>query len=109
MNADKGNPLRSSSAFICVHPRRSLRASSTSPRRTFFRIAVAGILPPHMAETSANADLNHRTPALALVVATLFWGFGFTWAKVGGGAVNAAMGLPDGAYVGPLFLLAWRF
>ena len=41
--------------------------------------------------------------------ATLFWGFGFTWAKIGGAAVNAAMGLPDGAYVGPLFLLGWRF
>src|SRR5215210_4035115 len=62
-----------------------------------------------MAEVLSNGNPNDRTPALALVAATLFWGFGFTWAKVGGAGVNAAMGLTDGAYVGPLFLLAWRF
>jgi drug/metabolite transporter (DMT)-like permease len=62
-----------------------------------------------MAENSSNANSTERSAALALLAATLFWGFGFTWAKMGGAAVNAAMGLPDGAYVGPLFLLAWRF
>ena len=62
-----------------------------------------------MADKAPSALSTDQTAALALVAATLFWGFGFTWAKVGGGAVNAAMGLPDGAYVGPLFLLAWRF
>src|SRR5215218_787550 len=62
-----------------------------------------------MAEVLSNANPNDRTPALALVAATLFWGFGFTWAKMGGEAVNAAMGLGNGAYVGPIFLLAWRF
>ncbi|HEV2295734.1 MAG TPA: DMT family transporter [Tepidisphaeraceae bacterium] len=74
---------------------------------TFSPTAVAVILPPHVADDSPNA--TDRTPALALLAATLFWGFGFTWAKMGGEAVNAAMGLPDGAYVGPIFLLAWRF
>jgi drug/metabolite transporter (DMT)-like permease len=50
-----------------------------------------------------------RRATLALVAGTLFWGFGFTWAKMGGEAVNASLGLPNGAYVGPIFLLAWRF
>jgi drug/metabolite transporter (DMT)-like permease len=62
-----------------------------------------------MAEASINASESDRKAALALVVATLFWGFGFTWAKIGGESVNAAMNLPNGAYVGPIFLLAWRF
>ncbi|MDQ3439981.1 MAG: DMT family transporter [Planctomycetota bacterium] len=67
------------------------------------------MFPPHVAEHHSNLSSSDRTPALALLAATLFWGFGFTWAKMGGAAVNAAMGLADGAYVGPLFLLAWRF
>lgn len=58
---------------------------------------------------NAIATTSDRNAALALVAGTLFWGFGFTWAKIGGEAVNAAMGLRDGAYVGPIFLLAWRF
>jgi len=63
-----------------------------------------------MTEPSSNdANSTDRTAALALVGATLFWGFGFTWAKMGGEAINAAMGLANGAYVGPIFLLAWRF
>ncbi len=62
-----------------------------------------------MAEVGSNASSNDRTAPLALLAATLFWGFGFTWAKMGGEAVNAAMELPDGSYVGPLFLLGWRF
>lgn len=62
-----------------------------------------------MTETIANENSTGRHAAMALLAATLFWGFGFTWAKMGGEAVNAAMGLPDGAYVGPIFLLACRF
>ncbi len=62
-----------------------------------------------MAESVSSDNSTDRNATLALLAATLFWGFGITWAKIGGGAVNAAMGLPDGAYVGPLFLLAWRF
>lgn len=62
-----------------------------------------------MAEHVSIANSTSRTATFALVAGTLFWGFGFTWAKMGGEAVNAAMGLPNGAYVGPLFLLAWRF
>ena len=67
------------------------------------------MFPPHVAEHHSNSSAGERTPSLALLAATLFWGFGFTWAKMGGAAVNAAMGLADGAYVGPLFLLGWRF
>ncbi|MGB7160038.1 MAG: DMT family transporter [Tepidisphaeraceae bacterium] len=74
----------------------------------FFPSTVVVILPPHMAEM-ARENSTDGNASLALVAATLFWGFGFTWAKLGGEAVNAAMGLRDGAYVGPIFLLAWRF
>jgi len=62
-----------------------------------------------VADLPINSNESDRKAALALVAATLFWGFGFTWAKIGGESVNAAMNLPNGAYVGPIFLLAWRF
>ena len=45
----------------------------------------------------------------ALLLGTVFWGCGFTWAKTAGEAVQAAAGLPPGAPFGPVFLLAWRF
>lgn len=47
--------------------------------------------------------------ALALLLATVLWGCGFTWAKSGGEAVQQAAGLPRGAPFGPVFLLAMRF
>jgi drug/metabolite transporter (DMT)-like permease len=50
-----------------------------------------------------------RRAALALVVATVFWGVGFTWAKAAGQGVHRAMELPDGSVFGPVFVLAWRF
>ena len=56
--------------------------------------------------TSAAAQ---RTASLALLLATVFWGCGFTWAKAGGNAVYRAANLPDGSSFGPVFLLAWRF
>jgi drug/metabolite transporter (DMT)-like permease len=62
-----------------------------------------------VADLPDNSNESDRKAALALVAATLFWGFGFTWAKIGGESVNAAMNLPNGAYIGPIFLLAWRF
>lgn len=62
-----------------------------------------GALP---AATSAAAQ---RNASLALALATVFWGSGFTWAKIGGQAVQQAAGLPPGALFGPIFLLAWRF
>jgi drug/metabolite transporter (DMT)-like permease len=51
---------------------------------------------------------EHRA-VVALLVATVFWGCGFTWAKAAGEAVHRAAGLPDGSMFGPVFILAWRF
>ena len=48
-------------------------------------------------------------PILALLTATLAWGGSFTWAKAAGDGVNHASGLPSGALLGPILLLAWRF
>ena len=45
----------------------------------------------------------------ALLLGTVFWGCGFTWAKAAGEAVQDAAGLPRGAAFGPIFLLGWRF
>ncbi|HEY2586852.1 MAG TPA: DMT family transporter [Tepidisphaeraceae bacterium] len=45
----------------------------------------------------------------SLLLGTVFWGCGFTWAKAAGEAVQAAAGLSRGAPFGPIFLLAWRF
>ena len=51
---------------------------------------------------------THRA-ALALLVATVLWGCGFTWAKAAGDAVHRAVGLPTGSAFGPIFVLGWRF
>jgi drug/metabolite transporter (DMT)-like permease len=48
-------------------------------------------------------------PTLALLMATMAWGGSFTWAKAAGDAINQALGLPAGALIGPILLLAWRF
>lgn len=47
--------------------------------------------------------------SLALLVATLFWGFGFTWAKEGGANVNRLSDLAHGNPLGPIWLLSVRF
>jgi drug/metabolite transporter (DMT)-like permease len=44
-----------------------------------------------------------------LLLATVAWGFGFTWAKAGGEAVNQRVGLGVGAAIGPTLLLGVRF
>ncbi len=44
-----------------------------------------------------------------LLLATVFWGCGFTWAKVAGEAVNRLSGAGAQSFVGPTLLLAWRF
>jgi len=48
-------------------------------------------------------------PTMALLVATMAWAGSFTWAKAAGDSVNQAAGLPSGALLGPILLLAWRF
>ena len=58
-------------------------------------------------ETEPPRD-DHRA-VVGLLVATVFWGCGFTWAKAAGEAVHRVVGLPDGALFGPIFILAWRF
>jgi drug/metabolite transporter (DMT)-like permease len=50
-----------------------------------------------------------RRAALGLVLATVLWGCGFTWAKAAGEGVHRRMELPDGSLFGPIFILAWRF
>jgi drug/metabolite transporter (DMT)-like permease len=60
--------------------------------------------------TTLHQERRQTTRAtLALLLATLAWGCSFTWAKAGGEGINAAAGLPPGALLGPLVLLAWRF
>jgi drug/metabolite transporter (DMT)-like permease len=46
---------------------------------------------------------------LALLLATMAWAGSFTWAKAAGDGINQAAGLPSGALLGPILLLAWRF
>ena len=50
-----------------------------------------------------------RAATIALLLATLFWGCGFTWAKSGGETVNRLAGLAHGAPLGPIWLLSVRF
>jgi len=52
---------------------------------------------------------GEHAAVFALLVATLFWGCGFTWAKAAGEAVHRAVGPPDGSTFGPVFILACRF
>ena len=44
-----------------------------------------------------------------LALATVFWGCGFTWAKLGGEAVQRAAGAGEHSPFGPVFLLGCRF
>src|SRR5438067_759130 len=50
-----------------------------------------------------------RVAVLGLLLATLFWGVGFTWAKRTQAALNASAHLPAGSATGPVLLLAWRY
>ncbi len=43
------------------------------------------------------------------MLATVFWGCGFSWAKAAGEGVNAAAGLGSSAAYGQVFVLAMRF
>lgn len=50
-----------------------------------------------------------HVPILALLLASVFWGMGFTWAKTAGETINAHLQLPPGSALGPVRLLAVRF
>jgi drug/metabolite transporter (DMT)-like permease len=52
---------------------------------------------------------RENTAAAALLLATVFWGCGFTWAKAAGAAVQDAAGMGHDTAFGPVFILAWRF
>lgn len=58
---------------------------------------------------SDSLSRSLHVPVLALLLATVFWGMGFTWAKAAGEAINAHAKLPPGAALGPVLLLAMRF
>jgi drug/metabolite transporter (DMT)-like permease len=58
---------------------------------------------------SHNAAAHRRAAVLALILATVFWGCGFTWAKSAGETINALAGLPAGSPLGPIWVLAMRF
>lgn len=51
---------------------------------------------------------QHR-PVWMLILATLFWGMGFSWAKNLGDAINASAGRPNNSPLGPLVGLTLRF
>ena len=66
---------------------------------------------PHPLEP-AGAGPTHteaRRAALGLLLATVLWGCGFTWAKAAGDAVHRVTGLEPGSAFGPIFVLGWRF
>ena len=50
-----------------------------------------------------------RVATAALLVATVLWGCGFTWAKSAGETINRISGVGDGAALGPVWVLAMRF
>ena len=52
---------------------------------------------------------SSHIPILALLLASIFWGMGFTWAKAAGESINAHLHLPPGSPSGPVRLLAVRF
>lgn len=48
-------------------------------------------------------------PALMLALATVFWGFGFTWARDGAWAVNQSLGLQPANPIGQIWIISLRF
>jgi drug/metabolite transporter (DMT)-like permease len=63
------------------------------------------------AAATASIVSHHdtRRAALALLLACLFWGGSFTWAKNAIAAVNVHAGVDEHSGLGPLLLIAWRF
>ena len=61
------------------------------------------------ARPAESTEAQRHRAAAALLLATVFWGCGFTWAKAAGAAVHRVVGLPDGAAFGPIYVLGWRF
>ena len=72
-----------------------------APRLEYDAAAPAG--------EAASAARQARRATLALLLATVLWGCGFTWAKAAGEAVHRVLGLQSGSAFGPIFVLGWRF
>lgn len=77
----------------------------TSPR---LRATVAPVTTLDYESPSPPRVPSGTSAALWLVLATVFWGCGFSWAKSAQQEINAAAGTPSGA-LGPILLLAIRF
>ena len=54
-------------------------------------------------------ESHRRLASVMLLIASLFWGLGFTWSKQLGDAINLAAKLPTSDALGPTALLAGRF
>jgi hypothetical protein len=54
-------------------------------------------------------DRRAHVATAMLLLATVAWGFGFTWAKAAQTAINMQSTLPSDASFGPMFVLAARF
>ena len=61
------------------------------------------------ANALAHERRRERSATLALLLATVFWGCGFTWAKVAGETVNQMTDAGPGGILGPTWVLAIRF
>lgn len=61
------------------------------------------------AGASVRRAIRFDLPGAMLLLGTVFWGAGFTWAKASIEGANRAAGLPHGALFGPLFTLGLRF
>jgi drug/metabolite transporter (DMT)-like permease len=61
------------------------------------------------AQAAESTESARHRAAGALLLATVFWGCGFTWAKTAGESVHRAVGLPNGSAFGPIYVLGWRF
>ncbi len=59
--------------------------------------------------TNTASPRTQRVATGYLILATVFWGCSFTWAKYLGDFANARLGLPASSAAGPIYVLAFRF
>ena len=77
--------------------------------RTSIDARATGTGAPALGERPVARGPSARRAATALLLATLFWGLGFTWAKRTGAVLNESARVPPGSALGPVLLLAWRY
>ena len=61
------------------------------------------------ARPPSTSDAEARSATIALLLATVLWGCGFTWAKAAGESINHISGAGDKAPLGPIWVLVARF